>query len=372
MEKVDKIIIGAGLYGLYSALFCAKKEQNIVVLEYDKTSFSRATLVNQARVHNGYHYPRSYSTAIKSAKYFNDFSKDFDFCINKNFKKIYATSSTFSWTNNLQFNKFCTSSNIKCEEIDKDKFFKKGVCDGVFETEEYTFDTGLLKEYFLSELSKFNNCKIIYESRIENISVDNDEYLVQLKNGLNISTDFILNSTYGSINQILKILNFTPFKIKYEICEIVLCKVSDNIKDTGITLMDGPFFSLMPFGNTGYHSLSSVTFTPHATSYSNLPTFNCQDNNVNCSPNQLENCNNCINKPKSAWKSMYKLAKKYLKEDIEIEYVKSLFSIKPILLSSEIDDSRPTLIKKFSNSPSFYSVLSGKINTIYDLNDILL
>ena len=136
--------------------------------------------------------------------------------------------------------------------------------------------------------------------------------------------------------------------------------------------MDGPFFSLMPFGNTGYHSLSSVTFTPHATSYSNLPTFNCQDNNVNCSPNQLENCNNCINKPKSAWKSMYKLAKKYLKEDIEIEYVKSLFSIKPILLSSEIDDSRPTLIKKFSNSPSFYSVLSGKINTIYDLNDILL
>ena len=25
MEKYDKIIIGAGLYGLYSALFCAKE-----------------------------------------------------------------------------------------------------------------------------------------------------------------------------------------------------------------------------------------------------------------------------------------------------------------------------------------------------------
>ena len=29
----------------------------------------RATYINQARVHMGYHYPRSYSTAIKSAHY---------------------------------------------------------------------------------------------------------------------------------------------------------------------------------------------------------------------------------------------------------------------------------------------------------------
>ena len=27
--------------------------------------------------------------------------------------------------------------------------------------------------------------------------------------------------------------------------------------------MDGPFFSIMPFGETGLHSLTSVTFTPH-------------------------------------------------------------------------------------------------------------
>ena len=50
---------------------------------------------------------------------------------------------------------------------------------------------------------------------------------------------------------------------------------------------------------------------------------------------------------------------------------KSLFSIKPILMASEIDDSRPTVIKEFHKNPTFISVLSGKINTVFDLDEVL-
>ena len=66
------------------------------------------------------------------------------------------------------------------------------------------------------------------------------------------------------------------FKIKYELCEIILCKPTEKLKPIGLTVMDGPFFSIMPFGCTGLHSLTSVTFTPHVTSYEELPTFSCQ------------------------------------------------------------------------------------------------
>ena len=67
---MDKLIIGAGLYGLYAALYCAKKGQQVEVLEMEEAPFTRATYINQARVHMGYHYPRSLSTAMKSAGYF--------------------------------------------------------------------------------------------------------------------------------------------------------------------------------------------------------------------------------------------------------------------------------------------------------------
>ena len=75
----DKIIIGAGLYGLYAALYCAKKGQNVLVIEKEQGPFMRATYINQARVHMGYHYPRSIYTAMKSAHYFNRFNEDFGF-----------------------------------------------------------------------------------------------------------------------------------------------------------------------------------------------------------------------------------------------------------------------------------------------------
>lgn len=91
----DKIILGAGLYGLYAAQKCGAAGQRVLVLERDPAPFMRATYINQARVHMGYHYPRSYSTAIKSAHYFERFCRDYGFCLHTEFDQVYATSAHF-------------------------------------------------------------------------------------------------------------------------------------------------------------------------------------------------------------------------------------------------------------------------------------
>lgn len=372
MKEYDKIILGAGIYGLYSALFCGKKGERVLVLEYDEAAFKRATYINQARVHNGYHYPRSYSTAIKSKNYFDRFNEDYAFCINKDFKKIYATSKDYSWTNAAQFKKFSQAANIKCVEVETAQYFRPNMCDGVFETCEYTYDAHILREYFLKEIENYNNIEIIYSTRLKDIQERSDSYILTTITNEKYKTGYLLNCTYASTNQITSKLGYETFKIKYELCEIILCTVSDKLKDVGITVMDGPFFSIMPFGKTGYHSLTSVTFTPHITSYDKLPTFDCQrKTGSDCTPTQLNNCNECKYRPESAWNYMSQLARKYLNNEMHFEYAKSLFSIKPILMASEIDDSRPTVIKILNNQPKFVSVLSGKINTVYDLDKVL-
>ena len=43
MGTVDKVIIGAGLYGLYAALRCARMGQRVAVLEMEDAAFARAT-----------------------------------------------------------------------------------------------------------------------------------------------------------------------------------------------------------------------------------------------------------------------------------------------------------------------------------------
>lgn len=377
MINTYKVILGAGLYGIYAANFLAHKQntknkEKIFVLEYDPSPFRRATYINQARVHMGYHYPRSYSTAIKSAHYFNRFMEDYEFCVLTKFDQIYATSSNFSWTNALQFRKFCRDTGIRCDDVSPEKYFNSGMCDGAFLTEEYTYDASILKEHLLEEVSKADNVEILYNARIKEIIQKPSHFQLIMEDGTIYETDFLLNATYASTNQITQMLGYEPFKIKYELCEIILCHVNEKLKNVGITVMDGPFFSIMPFGKTGYHSLTSVTFTPHITSFDSVPTFECQSKSKGmCSPLQLGNCNDCPAKPESAWSYMSNLARKYLKEEYGFEYAHSLFSMKPILKASEIDDSRPTVIKQFSESPTFISVLSGKINTVYDLDEVL-
>lgn len=371
-KTYDRIIIGAGLYGLYSALFCGERGQSVLVLECDAKAFGRATYINQARVHQGYHYPRSISTAMKSAGYFERFNKDFDFCINRVYKSVYATSREYSWSDGEQFKAFCRAAGIPCEELHPERFFKKHMCDGAFLTREYTYDAMILKDYYLEKLAALKNVMITYNTNIDQIEMTQDSYVLHTREGQEYKTAFLLNASYASTNHILNMLGYEKFGIKYELCEIILCNVSEKLQEYGFTVMDGPFFSIMPFGRTGFHSLTSVTFTPHATSYDEVPVFACQQKSGGfCSASHLGNCSECPEKPETAFPYMASLAEKYLKEEFQFEYQSSLFSMKPILMSSEIDDSRPTVIRIYSTNPTCVGVLSGKINTVYDLDEVL-
>ncbi len=369
----DKIIIGAGLYGLYAALFCCQKGQRVLVLECDSEPFMRATYINQARVHQGYHYPRSLSTAMKSAGYFARFNRDFGFCINREFEQIYATSSQYSWSDGLQFKRFCEAAEIPCEELVSENYFRSGMVDGAFRTREYTYDARILRDYYMEKLAEYPKaCRMLFGARIDRIERESDVYTVHYGDGGCASAPYVLNASYAGTNQVAGMAGFPGFGIKYELCEIILCEVNEALREKGFTVMDGPFFSIMPFGKTGLHSLTSVTFTPHATSYESVPTFSCQEKaGEYCTAEHLGNCNGCVARPETAFPYMANLAEKYLKDEYRFTYKSSLFSMKPILMSSEIDDSRPTVVRVYSENPTFVGVLSGKINTVYDLDEVL-
>lgn len=285
---------------------------------------------------------------------------------------IYATSNRYSWTDGEQFKKFCKAANIPCEELHPENVFHDRMCDGAFLTREYTYDAMILKDYFLEKLEPLKNVVIQYGVTINRIEKLQDAYAIYLDDGEEYRTGFLCSATYAGTNQILAMAGYEKFELKYELCEIILCDVNDRLKRYGFTVMDGPFFSIMPFGKTGLHSLTSVTFTPHTTSYEDVPIFACQENSKGfCSSFRIGNCNDCPAKPETAFPYMANLARKYLKNEFEFAYKGSLFSMKPILMSSEIDDSRPTVIRTYSKKPTFICVLSGKINTVYDLDEVL-
>ena len=366
----DRVVIGSGIYGLYAARELSKKGFSTLVLDIDTSPMARASLVNQARVHNGYHYPRSISTGLKAIQFFDRFCNDFGNSINGDFDKIYAIAKQYTWTNAGQFVKICSNMNIKCDEINRSKYFNSSLIEAAFITKEFSFDAKSISQTLYSNCND-HGCVFFFNSHIISVGVADEYFDIHLADGRKITTPWVLNATYAGVNQIHSLFSLNPLKIKYELCEVVLCDVDKRLDNLGLTVMDGPFFSLMPFGLSGFHSLTTVANTPHLTSKEVLPTFPCQASINKCSPTLCANCNSCEAAPVSAYPSMYKLAKKYLRNEFTINKISSMFALKAILNASEVDDSRPTLIKQLSSSPAFYTVFSGKVNAIYDLDDIL-
>ncbi|MDA8059788.1 MAG: FAD-dependent oxidoreductase, partial [Nitrospiraceae bacterium] len=63
----DAIVIGGGFYGATIAhyLKTQRKFKKVALIERGQGLLLRASYNNQARVHNGYHYPRNFTTAYR-------------------------------------------------------------------------------------------------------------------------------------------------------------------------------------------------------------------------------------------------------------------------------------------------------------------
>jgi glycine/D-amino acid oxidase-like deaminating enzyme len=367
----DRAVLGAGLFGLYAATLWSNRGMKVALVDADIAPMLRASYINQARLHYGYHYPRSLTPARSSIKYYHRFRSEFDDAINARFQKIYAISSTQSFMSSQGFERFCGMADIPCEEVNAAQWFRPNVVAAAYLTEECSFDANRVRANLLNRLNE-RNLTWMLGRRLSSAAGDADEYELHLNDGSTLRARGVLNATYSGLNQILGKFGFPPFNLEYQLCEIILTDVDGPLGEVGITVMDGDYFSLMPFGRTGSYSLTTVDYTPRMVSKdSPIPVFSCQHRNSNCNMQSLDHCTYCVARPESAWPYAFQRASLYLRDSQHIRYRESLYTVKVILRQSDVDDSRPTLVEVHSEKPWLCSVLSGKVATIYDLDRVL-
>ena len=112
-DLFDAVVIGGGFYGATIAIYLARERglQTIVLMEREAALLQRASYNNQARVHNGYHYPRSFTTAYRSRINLPRFVQDWPQAVKTDFVKLYAIARRNSKVTASQFKRFCRETN---------------------------------------------------------------------------------------------------------------------------------------------------------------------------------------------------------------------------------------------------------------------
>lgn len=351
----DHVVIGAGIFGLYTAWRLGEKGQRVLVVEKAKEAFTKASLINQARIHGGYHYPRSMSTAKSTAEYRERFVKEYGFAVEEELKQIYAIAKNFTYTGKNEYEKFCAAAGIRLDEIDLKQYFNPTMIEAAYLTDEYVFDAPKMKDFLLQSIEETKMVDIYYETTVYETEETGQEYLITLEQAggktISVKTPSVFNVTYAGTNEVIEKFYQEPLSIKYEFAEMVLCSVPEALNNVGLTVMDGPFFSLMPYGSTGLHSLSAVSYTPQK---------------VSSEPIDEEAMKKVTHFPE-----MNQLVKNFLQPELQVKYERSIYTTKAILTKTELDDARPTFMMEHQEQPRFTTVLSGKLNTVFDLDSLL-
>ena len=285
------------------------------------------------------------------------------------FKQIYAISKYNSKTSARDFQDFVNRLGLNFEVIDPNLYFNPGVVELALKVREPTFDAVILREQILIEIACEPNIELCLNSAVVGGTLSNNGSSLSFSNSSKIETDGIVIATYAGINPIRQSLGLEELPLSFELAEIILGSVSPEMSGIGFTVMDGPFWSMMPFGNSGAVSLTSVGITPLQKSQS-LPVFQCQNLRTGCTPIRLSDCNTCHVKPTSGVAHQVQQMNLFLKNQKFFTPTKNLMTIKSTLNTTEVDDARPTLVQKERDSNT-WTVFSGKVSTLFDLEGAL-
>lgn len=356
----DFIVIGGGFFGLRIALYVREELglERVAVFERESEAMNRASYVNQARVHNGYHYPRSILTAYRSRVSSRTWTEEYRDAIDDDFTHYYAVARRMSKVTARQFEVFADRIGAALAPVadpDVAGAFSP-LIERAWEAEEWAFDSRRLRDLVLGRIAAVGGIDVRLGEGVDRISRSSDGLEVHTARGT-ARAPFVVSSVYSQINPLHRASGIPPVPLQLEVTEMALVRLPERFRRSAFTVMDGPFFSIMPFPSRGLHTLSHVRYTPH---------LRWTDTDAMPDDRPIPSLAS-LRQGASTFREMIADVRRYVPALGATEYVDSVREVKAVLADQDRTDSRPILVRAEPSLPGYVCIMGGKIDNVNDV-----
>lgn len=339
-------VVGAGIFGCMAALKLQEAEFQVTLYEEKNEIMKCASKVNQYRLHLGYHYPRSFDTAISSAHGVHSFTKEFSSILDPEwYEHYYAISAENSSVDAFEYLKFLIDSRLEFKIIGDADWIDCKKIQLLIKVPERTIDIFALRG--------------ILQRRIEESGIDlklNQKFAPEKTD----EYDIVINATYSNINYLLDESDRVDYQ--FEVIEKPVVDLPKEWDKRSLVVLDGPFFCIDKYFKMNCHVMGHVQ---HAILHTNVGHFPEIPKSIQGYLNSTIICR----RQYTNFDLFVESAHEFL-PNTTINTIGSMYTIRTVLPNRDHDDARPSYITKHSDK--LYSIFSGKIGTCVDIANELV
>lgn len=302
-----------------------------------------ASSVNQLRLHRGYHYPRSPETGRECRAGNNSFYAEYRDAVivperRKHGGQYYAIAKEGSRTSAEEYLAFLERERLPFRKSIA-PFVNKESVSLLVEVMESSIDPVALRHSVIA--------KLISSGALVHLGVP-------AYRGMRDDFDRIIIAAYADSNEVSFQLSAPTQHFQFEVVEKPVFRLPSHFRDTSIVVMDGPFFSLDPYGTTDLHLMGHVAEAIHATNTGFDPIV----------PDEIKGDLNrgIVANPKRSRAGLFQReAARFVPALKDAEYAGSMFTVRAVLPDRDATDERPTLVSMLEGQ--VIRIFSGKLGT---------
>lgn len=336
------LVVGAGIFGCNCAIEFAKAGFRVDLIESDSDIMMQASKNNHNRIHLGYHYLRSKQTAQQSLEGLLSFLFYYGDSVIHSFPNYYAIAKEGSLTSVDEFIDFCDTIGIDYdEEFPSSEIINHEKIDNCFKVPEPVFDYTSLKRSIWKRIQESAiNLKLNTTLLDLSFNPDTKIYTATTAEGIK-EYDAVINVTYSQLNKVNEMVGAEKRLMKFQ--DVVIPNFYYEHEPIGLTIMDGPFCSVMPAGKLEnqfllYHVKNSVQGSKVTLDYSELKI---QEGNLH--------------------DEIYRRSIEYYPFLKKAQHIGNYRTVRAVHENQE--DARVTELQTYDDLPNYFSILSGKMST---------